>query len=189
MSGLTKRGDLRQREYTQRRAKPSMTPGERILHHRRVIPETGCWELGLAVEATNGYSQLTIGNKIYKGHRVSYEAFVGPIPEGLELDHLCRNRACVNPEHLEPVTAKVNTNRSPFCRARITHCPRGHEYSPENTYVTPRNQRQCRICNHVKGVLWRAMAPEERAARKAAGLPVVDLDAYFVELARQEKAA
>lgn len=77
-------------------------------------------------------------------HRWSYEHHVGPIPEGLDLDHLCRNRACVNPEHLEPVTREVNIRRAAALR---THCPAGHLYDESNTYIRPGTvHRKCRTC-------------------------------------------
>ena len=90
--------------------------------------------------------------KIDFAHRVVYEILVGPIPVGLELDHLCRNRACVNPDHLEPVTTRTNLLRgySPWaCRARQTHCKRGHEFTPENTYGTGDGRRYCRTCRRA----------------------------------------
>src|SRR5699024_1617461 len=85
-------------------------------------------------------------------HRVSYETFAGPIPEGLDLDHLCRNRSCVNPEHLEPVTRSENLRRSPLmARGQDkTHCPHGHEYSPENTRITKAGARACRTCERKR---------------------------------------
>ena len=87
-------------------------------------------------------------------HRVVYEHLVGPIPDGLQIDHLCRNTRCCNPEHLEPVTAHENVRRSfglAHFNALKTHCPQGHEYSPENTYVRRRpdgtpSERCCRTC-------------------------------------------
>lgn len=84
-----------------------------------------------------------------KAHRAVYELLVGPIPKRKQLDHLCRVRNCVNPDHLEPVTARVNTLRGESFAARNakkTHCGRGHEFSPENTYITPKLERQCRTC-------------------------------------------
>ena len=83
-------------------------------------------------------------------HRVVYEFLVGPIQKGLQLDHLCRVRACVNPAHLEPVTAKENTRRSiPYMKSMnrgITQCKRGHEFTTENTNILTEGWRQCRTC-------------------------------------------
>jgi hypothetical protein len=83
-------------------------------------------------------------------HRIAYEQLVGPIPDGLELDHLCRNTLCVNPDHLEPVTHAENTRRGfgpAGMAARRTHCPHGHPYDAANTYVRATGGRRCRICS------------------------------------------
>lgn len=82
-------------------------------------------------------------------HRVSYETFVGPIPDGLVIDHLCRFRHCINPEHLEPVTARVNTLRGEgvLMNKRKTHCPKGHPYTDYNTIFNSRGWRVCRQCD------------------------------------------
>ena len=82
-------------------------------------------------------------------HRVAYELLIGPIPAGLELDHLCRNRLCVNPAHLEPVTRQTNQHRGASVSGisvRATHCPEGHPYDADNTYVRPNGHRVCREC-------------------------------------------
>jgi hypothetical protein len=113
----------------------------------------GCWEwVGGKNGACYGYGHIWIKDKWLKAHRVGYEMFVGPIPRGLELDHLCRNRACVNPSHLEPVSRRTNNNRGrsqSALNSRKTHCARGHEFTQENTYYRPtggRPGRHCRRC-------------------------------------------
>ncbi len=96
---------------------PPLTLKERFMLNVQVDEGTGCW-LWTASRGRSGYGQIQIGRKSRNGHnspalahRVSYELFVGPIPEGLQLDHLCETRACVNPDHLEPVTNQENARR------------------------------------------------------------------------------
>ena len=107
------------------------------------MPLSGkCWEWEGRVES-NGYAQAKYGGQRGQVHRLVYEALVGPIPDGLTLDHLCENKRCYNPAHLEPVTIAENIRRA---RAKITHCKRGHKLADENLYVTPDGRRNCRTC-------------------------------------------
>jgi hypothetical protein len=90
---------------------------------------------------------------MFRAHRVAYELLVGPIPDGMHLDHLCRTPACVNPAHLEPVTPRVNSLRGvSFSAVNATKetCPAGHPYSADNTYLSPtKRNRLCRTCQAV----------------------------------------
>ena len=111
-----------------------------------VCPGTACW-IWTAGISSNGYAVFwDRGPK--KAHRFAYERFVGPVPAGLELDHLCRVRHCVNPEHLEPVTRAENCKRGNLNKHHTakTHCPHGHPYDDANTYITPEGWRACRAC-------------------------------------------
>jgi hypothetical protein len=119
---------------------------ERI-KNRVVIDSRGCWIWQGRLHAQEGYGVL--GSRM--AHRISYEALIGEIPPGLDLDHLCRVRPCVNPEHLEPVTRRENLMRSSIAPAAVnsrkTHCPQGHPYSGPNLYVLPgTRKRYCRAC-------------------------------------------
>lgn len=117
----------------------------RLEAKRRVSP-TGCWEwTGYTVQ---GYGVIYIGNSGRSmTHRLAYEILVGPIPDGLQIDHLCRNRSCHNPDHLEPVTQRENVRRGDLPSAIVARtgiCRRGH--SMADAYVNTRGQRQCRTC-------------------------------------------
>jgi hypothetical protein len=109
-----------------------------------------CWEW-TATRSVEGYGRFTDSARrvsAFNAHRWAYEHLRGEIPDGLQLDHLCRNRGCVNPWHCEPVTGRINVLRGESfaaINATKTHCHRGHEFTPENTYLT-RGKRQCRSC-------------------------------------------
>lgn len=119
-----------------------------------------CWEWK-AAKTPKGYGQFNIDKVVLRAHRVAYELVVGPIPDGLTIDHLCRNPSCVNPDHLEPVTNRENTLRgSNFIaqHAKKTHCPHGHEYTEENTYRKPRGGRECLTCKRRRRRITHGMA-------------------------------
>lgn len=137
------------------------------LERRHVVTDSGCWEW--TGKHQHGYGQIKMGGKhgTWKSvHVVAYELFVGPRPPGTELDHLCRNRACFNPAHLEPVTHAENMARGAY--AKRTHCPKGHEYSDENTYLNGK-KRVCRECAR-EGSRNHKRRKRAEARRRAEGL-------------------
>jgi hypothetical protein len=116
-----------------------------------VVPITGCW-LWLGTIDRDGYAKHRLPDRWVSGHRFAYQAYRGEIPEGLTLDHLCRNRWCVNPAHLEPVTTRVNTLRGDgpsAVYARSTHCIREHSFD-DHGYRDSRGKRQCRVCSRMR---------------------------------------
>lgn len=109
-----------------------------------------CWIFTGAI-ATSGYGRIGLGKATLQAHRAAYELFVGPIPDGKHIDHLCRNRLCCNPEHLEPVSQAENNRRAgAFRRSQQTRCSRGHELTQENSMLTTRGTRQCRECHNMR---------------------------------------
>lgn len=109
----------------------------------------GHWYWTAYCDKNTGYGSFGIGGKTRSAHVVSYELFVGPVPKGLQIDHLCRIRACVNPACLEPVTQRENILRGmgPSAQNAVkTHCKRGHAFTPENTDIVPRG-RECKQCH------------------------------------------
>jgi len=121
-----------------------------------------CW-LWLAAKS-DGYGKISTAapRRTLRAHRVAYELLVGPVPDGLQLDHLCRNRACCNPAHMEPVTRRENLVRGEGFAAKCaaaTHCPHGHPYDEENTYRC-RKGRHCRACKRRRDreYYWRRKA-------------------------------
>ena len=126
---------------------------DRVESHIERIPFSGCWLWTGALNQA-GYGWVGVGGgsrDIDRAHRVTYKHYKGPIPEGLEIDHLCRVRSCCNPEHLEAVTRRVNCQRGDCGKATgakhsaKTHCKWGHEFTEANTYWHG-NNRQCRAC-------------------------------------------
>jgi hypothetical protein len=126
---------------------------ERILA-RIAIDERECWAWQGAT--CFGYGVVGMGRRsdgTQQTHRALYEIVVGPVPDGMQLDHLCRNRACCNPDHLEVVTRRENIMRgesTAAINARKTHCKRGHEFTPENVHRGPTGARQCITCTRMR---------------------------------------
>lgn len=146
---------------------PVKTPGgpliDRVMARVDLADPEDCWRW-VGRQSANGYGQLWDEGKTVLAHRATYELLVGPIPEGLQLDHLCRVRDCVNPDHLEPVTSRENTTRGfGACgvNARKAECANGHPYTPKNTYTYPSGHRRCRTCSQIQS--------RERTVRRRKG--------------------
>lgn len=133
---------------------PARRPPAERFSEKVSIASTGCWEWTAGL-GTDGYGRFYPGEGAPPGtkvmaHRFSYQLFVGEIPEGLDIDHLCRNHSCVNPDHLEPVTRRENLRRGVGFIAenfRKSHCPAGHPYDDENTWTDKGGGRHCRTCH------------------------------------------
>lgn len=132
----------------------------------RCIPDGSGCQLWQGARDRKGYGSLSHNGRRWSAHRAAYTGTKGPIPEGLHIDHLCRKPSCCNPDHLEAVTPLENVRRGVAGQHRqisaqaITACPRGHEYTPDNTYICKRGKRSCKACT-------RALSNERRRAKYA----------------------
>lgn len=179
---------------------PGALPAKRFWAKTRIAVDCPCHLCATTEEASakcivwtatytgGGYGAFWNGTRLVRAHRFAYELLVGPIPEGLALDHLCRVRRCVAPAHLEAVTQRENIRRGLLFiprkgvrggtrkgahrgpRPAMTHCPLGHELTPENTYVGPATsdhpygRRRCRTCKNAGKRASRARARERAAS-------------------------
>lgn len=122
-----------------------------ILHSGPILNGSQCW-IWKGCRDSHGYGNFRVQGKTVKAHRWCYEQVKGIIPQELDSDHLCRIPPCVNPDHIEPVTRKVNCQRgiagiiNGGRQRAITHCPQGHPYSEQNTYFFSGGKRGCKIC-------------------------------------------
>lgn len=130
----------------------NLTEYRRMQRKITINPVTSCWEW-TGPKTPNGYGKHRRGpgHPERMTHRLMWEHHRNEeIPPGMQLDHLCRNRACCNPDHLEVVTASENTKRQDHHARNRTHCPKGHEYSEANTRITPAGKRVCRECDRSR---------------------------------------
>ena len=131
---------------------------ERINRRIHFDEVTGC-HLWTGTINDCGYGLIHYQGRNQRAHRVRYELECSAIDPKLDLDHLCRNRRCINPAHLEPVTRKENIRRSPIIGRQydsMTHCRRGHEFTPENTRIYKETRRRCRACSVIQNRIYRA---------------------------------
>lgn len=135
----------------------------RRLLEKVAIDESGCWRWTGFI-SHKGYGRFSFGMRSGHAHRFAYATLVGPIGDDREIDHLCRNRACVNPAHLEAVTHGENLKRRHPGGVQ-THCKNGHEFTPENTYQRPNGTRLCRTCKNAEKARYRARVAARKAER------------------------
>lgn len=129
----------------------ALTPEIEARFWRRVDKSKSCWEWHS--DGSKGYGRFALYGRMEQAHRVAWELVKGPIPSGMQIDHICRNRLCVNPDHLEPVTAKVNYLRGVgvgAINARKTTCHRGHPLAGDNICQTELPRRKCRECRNLR---------------------------------------
>jgi hypothetical protein len=126
-----------------------------IAQRVRVDQQTGCHIWTGTIRKDSGYGQATQDGKSVRAHVLAWEQVRGPVPAGLQLDHVCGNRACVNADHLEPRTPGEHVRRHAAMREPTPACKRGHVFTPENTYTTRTGKRQCRVCMSERNKRWR----------------------------------
>jgi len=126
-------------------------------------PNSGCW-LWTGALARGGYGKTYIAKRTTIAHRAAFEILIGPVPDGLELDHLCRTKCCINPLHLEPVTSTENNRRARIANASsMGVCRKGHAIAGDNRYVTKTSHR-CLQCKRENNRIWQAVRNARRKA-------------------------
>lgn len=149
-----------------------LSPEERLAKYTNQGPPEACWEWLGTISNRGGYGVFSLAGRRRYAHRYVYERLHGPVVEGKELDHLCRNRRCVNPNHLEPVAHAENVRRGSkenfdpdrlgrYQRSKM-QCPQGHIYSKENTKINYAGRRVCRTCEREKALRWYYAAKAKR---------------------------
>lgn len=130
----------------------------------QLVVVENCWEW-TGTTSNRGYGYIYVAGRYVPAHRASYEIFRGPIPDGMTLDHLCRNRRCVNPHHLEIVSGRENTLRGvgpTAANSKKTHCIHGHPFDEKNTYHETPTIRRCRTCVTARGIAYRKRLKAKR---------------------------
>lgn len=148
-----KADDIKFDYFLIRKLEPHQTAG------RSETRMKGCWEWTGKIDK-DGYGRHRFMGRSFMAHRWVWECVNGWLSPSTQLDHLCKNRRCVNPAHLEPVSQKENISRARNSNSEKTHCPQGHRYTELNTYHTGAGKRKCRACA-------RERAAERRAREKA----------------------
>lgn len=127
------------------------------IKERTTVTESGCWEWQ-GPRDSKGYGSTFVGSRVdgtrrcIRTHRMAWEAWRGPIPDGMTIDHLCETKPCCNPDHMEVVTNAENQRRRSM---RMTHCRRGHERNPTNTRLNAAGHWQCLPCLRITGPIWK----------------------------------
>ena len=123
-------------------------------------PQNNCWIC--KCDPKNLYPRIFWNGRRYQVHRFVYQCLIGPIPEGKQMHHVCKNKHCCNPGHLEILTLREHLLKTPSTFKRLSLCKKGHEFSQENTRIGPDGRRRCRICLNKANRRWRIVNPEKR---------------------------